>query len=258
MSVLPADHFIADTAGFRKIAAAALEVASQGRYLVVLGIPPSRPETGYGYIERADAVPDVLGSPVFRVRRFTEKPSLETAQEYISTGRYYWNAGMFFWRVSTFLERLKKYLPSTHDKLMRLADTIGTRRYAATLKRIYPKLENISVDYAVMERATQAGEPQSVFVLPAEVGWSDIGSWAAVYDLQAKNAGENISAGAHLAMDASGNLIWSPEKFVAAIGVKDLLIVETPDALLICPRDRAQDVRKIVRWLEQKKHKHLL
>jgi mannose-1-phosphate guanylyltransferase len=258
MAVLPADHYIAHADVYRKIVAGALEVAGQGRYLVALGIPPSGPETGYGYIERADAVPAVLGSPVFRVRRFTEKPDAGTAQEYVASGRYYWNAGMFFWRVSTYLDRLKKHLPATHDALMRLADTIGTRRYAGTLKRIYPKLENISVDYAVMERATQPGEPQSVFVLPAEVGWSDIGSWAAVYDLQATQAGENVSAGAHFALDASGNFLWSREKFVAAIGVKDLIIVETPDALLICPRDRAQDVGKIVKWLEQNKRKQLL
>ena len=258
MAVLPADHYIAHAEMYRKIVAAALEVASQGRYLVALGIPPAGPETGYGYIERADAVPAVLGSPVFRVRRFTEKPAQDTAKEYIAAGRYYWNSGMFFWRVSTFLDRLKKHMPATHDALMRLADTIGTRRYAATLKRIYPKLENISVDYAVMERATQPGEPPSVFVLPTEVGWSDIGSWAAVYDLQATQAGENVSTGAHLALDASGNFFWSPKKIVAAIGVKDLIVVETPDALLICPRDRAQDVGKIVKWLEQNKRKQLL
>ncbi|MBI1749987.1 MAG: mannose-1-phosphate guanylyltransferase [Acidobacteria bacterium] len=258
MAVLPADHYIANAELYRKIVAAALEVASQGRYLVALGIPPAGPETGYGYIECADATPAVLGSPVFRVRRFTEKPAQDMAQEYVASGRYLWNAGMFFWRVSTFLDRLKKYLPATHDALMRLADTIGTRRYAATLKRIYPKLENISVDYAVMERATQPGEPPGVFVLPAEIGWSDIGSWAAVYDLQAKAAGENVSAGAHFAMDASGNFFWSQEKFVAAIGVRDLIVVETPDALLICPRDRAQDVGKVVKWLEQNKRKQLL
>ncbi len=258
MAVLPADHYIAHAELYRKIVGAALEVASQGRYLVALGIPPAGPETGYGYIERADAVPAVLGSPVFRVRRFTEKPAQDIAKEYVTSGRYFWNAGMFFWRVSTFLDRLKKYLPATHDALMRLGDTIGTRRYAATLARIYPKLENISVDYAIMERATQPGEPQSVFVLPAEVGWSDIGSWAAVYMLQAKSAAENVSAGAHFALDASGNFLWSPEKFVAAIGVNDLIVVDTPDALLICPRDRAQDVGKIVKWLEQNKRKQLL
>ncbi len=258
MAVLPADHYIVHADLYRKIVASAREVARNGRYLVTLGVPPAGPATGYGYIECADAVPAVLGSMVFRVRRFTEKPALDMAKEYVASGRYFWNAGMFFWRVSTFLERLKKYLPATHDSLMRLGDTIGTRRYAATLKRIYPKLENISVDYAVMERATQPGEPPSVFVLPAEVGWSDIGSWAAVYELRAKTTGENISAGAHLALDATGNLFWSPEKFVAAIGVNDLIVVDTPDALLICPRDRAQDVGKIVKRLEQNKRKQLL
>ena len=258
MAVLPADQYITQEDVYRKIVASALEVAAQGRYLVTLGIPPRNPETGYGYIERADAVPAVHGSPVFRVRRFTEKPALDTAREYAASGHYYWNAGMFFWRVSTFLDRLKKYLPATHDALLRIGDSIGTRRYAKTLKRIYPKLENISVDYAVMERATQPGEFSGVFVLPAEVGWSDIGSWAAVHELQAKAAGGNVSAGAHVALDAEGNFFWSPGKFVAAIGVKDLIVVETPDALLICPRDRAQDVGKVVKWLEQNKRKKLL
>jgi mannose-1-phosphate guanylyltransferase len=258
MAVLPADHFIAEAEGFRKIVAAALEVASQGRYLVVLGIPPARAETGYGYIERADATPAVFGCPVFRVRRFTEKPDLSTANEYLASGRYYWNAGMFFWRASAFVEKLRRFLPATHDALMRLAETLGTRRYAATLKKLYPKLENISVDYAIMERATLPGEPPSVFVLPADVGWSDIGSWAAVYDLQARRAGENVSAGPHWTLDAAGNFFWSPEKFVTAIGVQDLVVVETPDALLICPRDRAQDVGKIVKWLEDNKKSKLL
>jgi mannose-1-phosphate guanylyltransferase len=258
MAVLPADHFIAHADMFRKTVAAALEVASQGRYLVTLGIPPSGPETGYGYIERADAVPAVMGAPVFRVRRFTEKPAQETAQEFAQSGRFLWNSGMFFWRVSTYLECLKKYLPATHGALTRLADTIGTRRYAATLKRVYSKLENISVDFAVMERATQPGEPQSVFVLPAEVGWSDIGSWAAVYALQTRQSGRNVSAGSHFALDATANFFWSPDKFVAAIGVNNLIVVETPDALLICPQDRAQDVGKIVKWLEANNQKRLL
>jgi len=258
MTVLPADHCIAHAEVYRRIIAAALDVASQGRYLVVLGVPPARPETGYGYIERADATPAVRGFPMFRVRRFTEKPALNTAKEYVAAGRYFWNAGMFFWRVSTYLEKLKKYLPATHGALTRLADTIGTRRYAATLRQIYPKLENISVDYAVMERATAPGEPQNVFVLPADVGWSDIGSWASVYELQAKKAGENVSAGPHWTLDAAGNLFWSPEKFVAAIGINDLIVVETPHALLICQRDRAQDVGKIVKWLEQSRKSKLL
>jgi mannose-1-phosphate guanylyltransferase len=218
-----------------------LEVAARPGALVVVGIPPKHPETGYGYIERARPAPRVRGFPAYAVRRFTEKPELARARKYVASGRYTWNAGMFFWRVSTFLENLKKFLPATHKALMRLADDIGTPRYTKTLRRVYSQLENISVDYAIMEPATR--QPRhSVFMLPAEVGWSDIGSWAAVYELLAHKAGENISAGRFVTLDAHGNFFWSPKKFIAAIGVRDLVLVETQDALLLCPRDRAQDV----------------
>ncbi len=165
---------------------------------------------------------------------------------------------MFFWRVSTFLEALKNYLPKTHEVVESLAGHIGKPSYSAALKRNYSKLENISVDYAILERATrEPGEPR-VFVVPAEIGWSDIGSWAAVYELLAKSPGENVLAGLGQTIDAKGNLLYSPKKFVAAIGVQDLIVVDTPDALLICPRDRAQDVGKIVKALEEQKNKRLL
>jgi mannose-1-phosphate guanylyltransferase len=259
MAVLPADHYIAKPAAYLKIVRAALHVAHAAGSLVVLGIPPSRPETGYGYIERhrSKAV-DADGVPVYAVRQFTEKPELARARKYVAAGRYYWNAGMFFWRVSTFLGNLEKFLPDTHDALMRLAAEIGTARYARMLARIYPKLENISVDYAILEPVTRRVAAPSVFVLPAEVGWSDIGSWAAVYELLAKKTGENVSAGKYTAIDAQGNFLWSPKKFVAAIGVSDLVVVETEDALLLCPRERAQDVGKIVKWLEAEKLSHLI
>ena len=165
---------------------------------------------------------------------------------------------MFFWRVSTFLGNLEKFLPKTYEALMTLAGEIGTPRYARTLARIYPKLENISVDYAILEPATSRAAAPSVFVLPADVGWSDIGSWAAVYELLARKSGENVSAGLHVAHDAHGNFFWSPKKLIAAIGVHDLVVVETEDALLICPRERAQDVGKIVKWLESEKLSNLL
>jgi mannose-1-phosphate guanylyltransferase len=254
MAVLPADHYIAKPERYLRIVRAALRVAHAGGSLVVLGIPPSRPETGFGYIERGRGKAiDAGGLPVFLVRRFTEKPAAVLARKYVSSGRYYWNAGMFFWRLSTFLGNLEKFLPNTHDALMRLAGEIGTPQYARMLARIYPKLENISVDYAILEPATSRAAAPSVFVLPAEVGWSDIGSWAAVYELLARKAGENVSAGRHVALDAHGNFLWSPKKFVAAIGVRDLVVVETEDALLVCPRGRAQDVGKIVKWLEAEK-----
>jgi mannose-1-phosphate guanylyltransferase len=258
MAVLPADHYIEQPQKFREIMSAALEVALEPGRMVVLGIPPTRPETGFGYIERTGESIGAGAFPVYAVRRFTEKPELKLAQEYVASGNYHWNAGMFFWRASTFLNNLESFLPRTHDALEKLAGFIGTRNYERKLRAIYPKLQNISVDYAVLEPATRTEGPSQVFVIPAEVGWSDIGSWAAVYELLAKNSGENVLAGQGQTLDAQGNFLWSPSKFVAAIGVKDLVVVETPDALLICPRDRAQDVGKIVKWLEEQRRKDLL
>lgn len=258
MAVLPADHFIADAERYRSVVRGALEVAARGPNLVVLGIPPAHPETGYGYIERGPAAEGAAGASVYRVKRFTEKPQQDVAREFLASGNYYWNAGMFFWRAATFLDCLRRFLPATHDALARVAETIGTRRYASALARAYPKLENISVDYAILERATRQPESGNVFVLPAEVGWSDIGSWAAVYDLLAGAPGANVSSAPLCAMDSSGNYIWSAKKLVALLGVKDLVVVETPDALLVCPRNRAQDVSKIVKSLESSKRRELL
>jgi mannose-1-phosphate guanylyltransferase len=167
---------------------------------------------------------------------------------------------MFFWRVFTFLENLKQFLPKTHAALEKLSASIGTRGYEHQLRAIYPKLENISVDYAVLEPATRADGAPRVFVIPAEVGWSDIGSWAAVHGLLLdKNSSDgNVFVSPGYALDASGNLISCHGKIAALIGVHDLIVVDTPDALLICPRDRAQDVGKIVKWLEEQHRKDLL
>jgi mannose-1-phosphate guanylyltransferase len=268
MAVLPADSYIANTRRYRGLVRAALNLARVPGNLVVLGVPPSRPETGYGYIERGGMADRLQGSAAYQVRRFTEKPELSVARKYVASGKYFWNAGMFFWRVSTFLANLRQFLPVTHDALMKLGNTIGTRRYASALREIYPRLENISVDYAIMEPATQATERERgsgstsegsrVFVIPAKVGWSDIGSWGAVYELLAAKPDANVCTEASFALDASGNYFWSPKKFVAAIGVRNLVLVETEDALLLCPRDRSQDVSKIVKWLEEKRLSHLL
>ncbi|MGH9776323.1 MAG: mannose-1-phosphate guanylyltransferase [Candidatus Acidiferrales bacterium] len=256
MAVLPADHFIARAARYRRLVRHALSIARLSGNLVVMGIPPTRPETGFGYIESHRSGSHPAGS--FLVRQFTEKPKSAVARRYASSGHHYWNAGMFFWRASTFLENLQRYLPQTHRALSELACSIGTPRYALSLKRIYPRLENISVDYAVMEPVTRGKNSRCVFVIPAEIGWSDIGSWAAVYELLARRRGENVSAGPHFALDSAGNYLWSPKKFIAAIGVHDLVCVETPDAILLCPRERAQDVGKIVNWLEYRNAKNLI
>jgi mannose-1-phosphate guanylyltransferase len=256
MAVLPSDSYIADAPGYRKRVRAALDLARTPGHLVVLGVPPTRPETGYGYIEVGKILARPRGVAEYAVRRFTEKPTLPLARKYVASRQFLWNAGMFFWRASTFLDCLKQFLPATHAALTGLARSIGTRRYAAALKRVYPRLENISVDYAVMEPATRGRSKAWVSVIPAKVGWSDIGSWAAVYELLTEKPGANV--GASFSLDAGGNYLWSQKKFVAAIGVQGLVLVETDDALLLCSRDRSQDVGKIVKWLEDKKQHHLL
>jgi mannose-1-phosphate guanylyltransferase len=267
MAILPADHYIAQCAKYRALVQSALRIATEPGQMAVLGIPPTRPETGFGYIERGKTAHRARKFLVYDVRQFTEKPSLPVAKKYVAPGRYFWNAGMFFWRVSTFLENLRRYVPKTHAALEKLAQTIGTSRYVSALCRIYPRLENISVDYAILEPATRNAKHPVVHVLPAEIGWSDIGSWEAVHELIAastqnnrreKQTSGNICSGAHFALDANNNFLWSPKKFVAAIGVNNLVVVETPDALLICPRDRAQDVGKIVKYLEAQKLDSLL
>ena len=258
MAVLPSDSYIADTARYRTLVAAALDMARTPGSLVVLGIPPTRPETGYGYIERGETSGKPRGIAAYEVRRFAEKPAPELAREYVASRKYFWNAGMFFWRVSTYLENLQRFLPATHDALSALGGLIGKPGYSRALRRIYPTLQNISVDYAVMEPATQSAGAARVSVIPAEVGWSDIGSWAAVYELLAAKTGSNVSAGPSFMIDADGNYFWSPKKFVAAIGVSNVVLVETGDAILLCSRERSQDVGKIVKWLEERKNHKLL
>jgi mannose-1-phosphate guanylyltransferase len=258
MTVLPSDSYVADAERYRQLVRAALNLARTPGNLLVFGVPPTRPETGYGYIEAGATIARIRGVEALAVRRFTEKPALPVARRYVASGKYFWNAGIFFWRVSTFLDCLRRFLPATHSALMRLAATIGTPKYAVALRRIYPTLENISVDYAIMEPATRPGSAARVSVIPAKVGWSDIGSWSAVYDLLASPGGANVSTRPSFTLDANGNYLWAPGKFVAAIGVNDLVLVETDDAILLCPRDRAQDVGKIVKHLELQKLARLL
>ncbi|HXW55485.1 MAG TPA: mannose-1-phosphate guanylyltransferase [Candidatus Cybelea sp.] len=262
MAVVPSDSYVADPGSYRTAIRAALRVATVPGHLVILGIPPTRPETGYGYVEAGESLAFPSGLEAYAVKRFTEKPDLETARQYLESGKYLWNAGMFFWRVSTFLENLERFLPATRQALGRLSNSIRTRGYIAAVRRIYPRLQNISVDYAVMEPAAgfarQDQEGPRVVVIPANVGWSDIGSWAAVYELLAPQPGANVSKGRSYTIDAEGNYFWAPKKFVAAIGVSDLVCVETNDALLVCRRDRSQDVGTIVKWLEKQKSNRLL
>ncbi len=259
MGVFPSDHVVARPAAFRKV----LEVAARGAAagsIVVLGIRPRWPETGYGYIQFAER-PAAGRLRLQPVERFREKPDLATARRFLRIGRHFWNSGMFLWSVGTILDALEKHLPRTAGLLAK----IGRDFRPETLARLYPQCENISVDYAVLEKA------DNVAGVPCEIGWNDVGSWNAVYELWPRDAAGNAVRGAAWLLDARGNYLdvldasatggsgkSAPGKMVAAIGVENLVVVDSPDALLIVRRDRAQDVSKVVKWLEEQKREELL
>lgn len=264
LAVFPADHAIRDEARFGRIVWAALAAAATEEVMVVLGIPPTHPHTGYGYIECGRYQERAAAQRVFVARRFTEKPDPRTAARYLRTRRYFWNSGMFFWRLSTFDDLLRRHLPRTHAVFQGLSPF---RRGGSQLAlgRLYRRLENVSVDYALAEPAAARGQAR---LLVADIGWSDLGSWNALYDWHARQAGENVVAGPahrslgaggpHFLLDAAGNWLAVPRKFLAAIGVNDLIVVDTPDALLLCSRARAQDVGKVVHYLKKEKRYRLL
>ena len=254
IGMFPSDHVIGDEKRYRQVLERGIEIAAAGQNIVVLGIRPTRPETGYGYIEAN------LGTEGkdYRVRRFTEKPDSARAAEFVAAGNYFWNSGMFLWSARTLSNALREHLPKTAPILEQIADTFGTRKFAATFRRLYPKCENISIDYAVLEPRSSKGEQSSnIFCLPANFGWNDLGSWTALHEHHVAKSkpsdGNLISGAAVFTLNAAGNYIHAPGKFVAAVGVNNLVVVETEDALLITTREQAQDVGKIVKYLDQKK-----
>jgi mannose-1-phosphate guanylyltransferase len=251
MFSLHADHYMRDVEGFRRALQAAARVAGEG-YLVTLGIQPEYPETGYGYIERGEKLGAFEGQVAYRVVRFTEKPDAETARAFVESGRYYWNSGLFTWQVSTILEAFAKYMPDTYEKLQVIASAIGTDEGPETLGRVWPALENQTIDYGIMERA------ERVAVVPADFGWSDVGTWNALFKLMDADGERNVVVGDHVGVDTCGSFVYSEGRLIATIGVEDLIIVDTGDAVLVCPRDRAQDVKTVVDRLKREKRTNVL
>ena len=254
IGMFPSDHVIADEKRYRETLERGIEVASAGPNIVVLGIRPNRAETGYGYIEAGE----LFQGDALHVRRFTEKPNAETAAEFVAVGNYFWNSGMFLWSAQTLADALKEHLPKTAALLEEIAASYGTRKFAATFKRLYPKCENISVDYAVLEPRSAKGEHAgNIFCLPADFGWNDLGSWTALHEHHTNKStppeGNLVASSGVFLLNARGNYVHAPGKFVAAVGVSDLVVVETPDALLITTRQNAQDVGKVVKYLDEKK-----
>ena len=254
IGMFPSDHVIADEKRYRTTIARGAEIAAVGENIVVLGIRPNRAETGYGYIEAGS----VASGDALRVRRFTEKPNAETAATFVAAGNYFWNSGMFLWGARTLANALREHLPKTASLLEEIASTFSTRKFAATFRRLYPKCENISIDYAVLEPRSAKGEQAgNIFCLPADFGWNDLGSWTALHEHHhAKSnppGGNLINSAGVFVLNARGNYVHAPGKFVAAVGVSNLVVVETPDALLITTLQHAQDVGKVVKHLDERK-----
>ena len=254
IGLFPSDHVIADEKRYRETMERGIEIAAAGANIVVLGIRPTRAETGYGYIEAGG----LYQGDALYVRRFTEKPNADTAAEFVAAGNYFWNSGMFLWGARTLAEALREHLPKTAPILEEIASKFGTSKFAATFRKLYPKCENISVDYAVLEPRSAKGEQDSnIFCLPADFGWNDLGSWTALHEHHTAKStlpeGNLIDAAGTFVLNARGNYVHALGKFVAVVGVSDVVVVETSDALLITTRQHAQDVGKIVKYLDERK-----
>ena len=241
MFVLPSDHLIKYNTIFLNTLSDAAEVAEQGENLVTLGITPDYPETGYGYIKFN---PNQTLKRAFAVDRFVEKPNLETAKEYLATEQYLWNSGMFIWKVSTILHNMEKYLPETYSGLQRIQNAIATADEQSVLEQEFETFHSESIDYGIMEKA------QNIYILSGSFGWDDVGSWLAVERIRQSNEFGNVITGNAVTVDTKNTIIEGDKKLIATVGIEDLIIVDTEDALLICEKDSAGNIKKVLENLK--------
>jgi mannose-1-phosphate guanylyltransferase len=291
LGIFPSDHVVSNTARFAQVLATGIRIAAAGENIVVLGVPPTRPETGYGYIERGESVPlDLIAPEAFevpeisestesaepaesdsspeapivahRVRRFREKPDAHTAERFLSLGNYVWNGGIFLWSARTLANAIREHAPDMAPPLETIAAAFGTPEFEHVFAEQYPLCENISIDYAVLEPRSSKGEKRSrIFSLPADFGWSDLGSWASLHEHRSEAASDNVVDGettSLMAIQSSGNYVHAPNRMVALLGVQDLVVVQTDDALLITTRGRSQDVSKLVHAIHQSGREDLI
>lgn len=249
MVVLPADHVIRNVAKFHDVLRTALDKAQDAGTLVTIGIRPTHPETGYGYIQFEGSIDVDDDAPqAHRVKTFAEKPDLATAERFVDSGDFLWNSGMFIWRTDSILNEIERHLPEVHDAFEPLGDAIGTDDEQAAVERSYKKTPSISIDYGVMERSAH------VFVVPSSFGWSDVGDWRAVYENATKDNHGNAVQGNVILHDASRSLVHADERLVVLVGIHDAVVVDTPDALLVGHRESMQHVKNVVEYL----HAHQL
>jgi mannose-1-phosphate guanylyltransferase len=245
MSVFTADHLIANRDMLRRAVAAAAEVAERG-WLVTLGIKPTYAEKGYGYIKLGEELPPADGLEVHRVDSFQEKPTQERADEFVRSGDYAWNSGMFVWKVSRILEEFERHMPELYASLVEIEQAAGAPDEEERFLRAWAEIQTQTIDYGIMEKADR------VAVLPVDIGWSDVGSWSAVYDVMPHDADENALVGDVITVETTRSLIYSPHRVIATVGLEDMIIVDTGDVLLICPRSRSQDVRRLVEMARER------
>jgi mannose-1-phosphate guanylyltransferase len=249
VAVLPSDHVVSRRAKFREVLIAATAAAEAGR-LVTLGIEPERADTGFGYIEAGERLELVAPVPVFAVKRFTEKPKREAAEKMLAAGGHFWNAGMFVWRVGDVISAYREHLPSTAKAIDALSGAVGSPRYESVLAEVWEETDRTTIDYGLFERAA------SVAVVPADIGWHDVGSWARLAAIVAGT--DNWSSDGHVAVGADGNYAWAPGKTVAFVGVDGLVVVDTPDALLVTSKERSEEVKEVVDRLRREEREDLL
>ena len=253
MAVLPADHVIRDREKFQQVLKAGVELAGKYDSLITLGIPPSCPETGYGYIIQGKEVAETDGIKLHRVQQFVEKPNRERAEELLATKRALWNSGMFLWKASVILKEIARHLPFLYELLMELEPFLGTKGEQEKFREIYNRAESVSIDYGIMEKA------EDVYVVPADFHWSDLGSFSALNEVFQPDKAGNILVGEdHLVLDSRNVTLYSKEKPVVLVGMENVIVVETGDALLVCHKENAQDVKKIVSILEERGRDQLL
>ncbi|GAB4422851.1 MAG: mannose-1-phosphate guanylyltransferase [Anaerolineae bacterium] len=249
MASLHADHFIANEEGFRQALLAAEEVARQG-YLVTLGITPDKPETGYGYIHRGGLLGNFNGHDVYEVGQFLEKPNLETAQRFVTAGTYYWNSGIFIWQLSTLMDAFSRHTPQLFGQLSQIEQAIAA---GSAIEPHWDGINPISIDVGILERAAK------VAVIPVDFGWNDVGSWTATHEVAPKDELGNVVKGAHsLVIDSRNSYVQSSDRLVALVGLDDVVVVDTGDAVLVCARDKAQNVKDVVSWLQENNREDLL
>lgn len=246
MGVFAADHFMDNPEVlFSAIKRAEDYLKMNGDSLITFGITPNVPETGYGYIEKGKLLKKTGNIEIYSAKRFVEKPDHETAKKYVKSGKFFWNSGMFMWKTSVIIEKFGLYVPDIYKRLIRISKAVGTKKYNQILEEEFPEMDKISVDYAIMEN-----DP-NVLVIPLALNWNDVGSWTALKNALTANGKDNFVKGEHINFGGENLMVYGTNKLIATIAVKDLIIVDSEDAILICDRKKAQYVSEVVQKLEE-------